>query len=358
MNLRIPGPIPVPEDVLTAMASPMINHRGQQFREIQYRITERIQEVFETTSDVFKLTGSGTAALEAAVVNTLSPGDKVLNTSIGYFGDRFGEIARRYGAQVTELQFPWGKAVDIDVLRKSLNEDPEFTAVLVTHNETSTGVTNDLEAIANIVKGEFNKLLLVDGISSVSSIPLKTDEWGCDVVATASQKGWMTPPGLSFISFSEEAWKAHQNSTMPKYYLDMAQYKSYFEKGQPPYTPSLSTYFALDLALEKIISEGIDSMLKRHQYIADMTRSGISGIGMELFPEKQIASNTVTAVKVPEGVSCSELLPYLSKNKGIILGGGQGPVEGKIFRIGHMGHVDASEINEVIDALKSAPQLV
>ena len=134
-----------------------------------------------------------------------------------------------------------------------MNEDPEFTAVLVTHNETSTGVTNDLEAIANIVKGEFNKLLLVDGISSVSSIPLKTDEWGCDVVATASQKGWMTPPGLSFISFSEEAWKAHQNSTMPKYYLDMAQYKSYFEKGQPPYTPSLSTYFALDLALEKII---------------------------------------------------------------------------------------------------------
>ena len=254
MNLRIPGPIPVPEDVLTAMASPMINHRGQQFREIQYRITERIQEVFETTSDVFILTGSGTAALEAAVVNTLSPGDKEFNTSIGYFGDRFGEIARRYGAQVTELQFPWGKAVDIDVLRKSLNEDPEFTAVLVTHNETSTGVTNDLEAIANIVKGEFNKLLLVDGISSVSSIPLKTDEWGCDVVATASQKGWMTPPGLSFISFSEEAWKAYQNSTMPKYYLDMAQYKSYFEKGQPPYTPSLSTYFALDLALEKIIS--------------------------------------------------------------------------------------------------------
>ena len=358
MNLRIPGPIPVPEDVLTAMASPMINHRGQQFQEILYRITERIQKVFETSSDVFILTGSGTAALEAAIVNTLSPGQKVLNTSIGFFGDRFGEIARRYGAEVTDLQFPWGDAVDLDILRKSLNDDPELTAVLVTHNETSTGVTNDLEAVSNIVKKEFNKLLLVDGISSVSSIPLKTDAWGCDVVATASQKGWMTPPGLSFISFSEEAWKAYEYSTMPKYYFDMGQYRRYYEKGQPPYTPSLSTYFALDLALGKIISEGIDSMYDRHEYIAEMTRTGISAIGLELFPEKNVASNTVTAVRVPESVSCSELLSYLSKEKGIILGGGQGPVEGKIFRIGHMGYVDISEIQEVLDALKSAPQFV
>ena len=358
MNLRIPGPIPVDDDILTSMSSQMINHRGPEYKEILYSVTDRLKKVFETNSEVFILTASGTGGMEAAIVNTLSPKDKVINASCGSFGERFGTIASIYGADVIELKSPYGKAVDLDNLRKSLKENPDTKAVTVTHNETSTGIVNNIEKISEIVKGEFGSLLLVDGVSSVSSIPVRTDEWNCDVVATASQKGWMTPPGLSFISFSEEAWKAHQNSTMPKYYLDMAQYKSYFEKGQPPYTPSLSTYFALDLALEKIISEGIDSMLKRHQYIADMTRSGISGIGMELFPEKQIASNTVTAVKVPEGVSCSELLSYLSKNKGIILGGGQGPVEGKIFRIGHMGHVDASEINEVIDALKSAPQLV
>ena len=351
MNLRIPGPIPVPEDVLDAMSSPMINHRGPQFEEMLYRITERLQHVFETDGDVYILTASGTGAMEAAVVNTLSPGDKVLNISIGFFGDRFGEIARIYGAEVTELAFPWGQAVDVDAVRQALRDDPDIQAVLVTHNETSTGVANDLESIAGVVKGEFDKLLLVDGISSVCSIPLKTDAWGCDVVATASQKGWMLPPGLAFLSFSDRAWDAYEKAAMPKYYLDVGQYRKYYEKGQPPYTPGLSAFFALDLALEKVVEEGLGALFERHKTIAQMTRDGIKALGLELFPNESAASDTVTAVNVPDGVSGATLLSTMRQEHGVVLGGGQGPVEGRIFRIGHMGYVEPSEIQEVLDAL-------
>ncbi len=341
----------MPDDVLEAMSGQMINHRGPQFKEMLYRVSDGIRSVFETGNDVYILTASGTGAMEAAVVNTLSPGDRVLNLSIGFFGDRFGEIARIYGAEVTELAFPWGRAVDVDDVRQALDDDPSIQAVLVTHNETSTGVANDVEAVAGVVKGEFDKLLLVDGISSVCSVPLKTDAWGCDVVATASQKGWMLPPGLAFLSFSAKAWEAYERSTMPKYYLDVGQYRKYYEKGQPPYTPGLSAYFALDAALERIAEEGLGTLFERHKTIAQMTRDGVKGLGLELFPEESVASDTVTAVKVPEGTSDSALLSALRENYGIVLGGGQGPVEGEIFRIGHMGRVEPSEIQEVLDAL-------
>ena len=354
MNLRIPGPIPVPDDILEAMATPMINHRGPRFKEMLYRVTARMKQVFETEDDVYILTCSGTGAMEAAVVNTLSPEDKVLNTSIGFFGNRFGDIARTYGADVTELSFPWGTAVDIDALRGSLASEPDIKAVLVTHNETSTGVTNDLEAIASVVKGEYDKLLLVDGISSVCSLPLRTDAWGCDVVATASQKGWMLPPGLAFVSFSRRAWEAHATAMMPRYYLDMAQFRTYYEKGQPPYTPGLSVFFALDLATEKIAAEGLDALYQRHATIAQMTRDGIRDLGLSIFPNERVASNTVTAVSVPEGVDAAELLRMMREEHGVVLGGGQGPVEGRIFRIGHMGYTTPEEIQQVLDALADA----
>ena len=353
MNLRIPGPIPVPEYILEAMSGQMINHRGSEFKEILYRVTDRLKQVFDTKSDVYILTSSGTGAMEASIVNTLSPGDKVLNTSIGFFGDRFGEIAQLFGAQVTSLSFPWGNAVDIEALRGALNQDPDIKAVLATHNETSTGVTNDLEGIAGVVKGEFGKLLLVDGISSVCSLPLRTDEWGCDVVATASQKGWMLPPGLAFISMSERAWEAHAEASMPRYYFDMAQYRHYYEIGQPPYTPALSVIFALDLALEKIAAEGTDELYRRHAEIAQMTRDGVKDLGLSIFPDEVVASDTVTAVSMPNGVDADRLVDTVREEHGVVLGKGQGPVRGKIFRIGHMGFVDAAEIQEVLDALEA-----
>ena len=351
MNLRIPGPIPVPEDILEAMSGPMINHRGPEFKEILYRTTDGLKHVFQTEGDVYILTASDTGAMEAAIVNTLSPGDRVLNVSIGVFGERFGKIAAAFGADVTELSFPMGEAVDIDALRQTLNAHPEIEAVLVTHNETSTGVANDLAAIAQVAKSEFDKLLLVDGIGSVCSLPVQTDAWGCDVVATASQKGWMLPPGLAFLSFSERAWAAHEKASMPRFYFDVSAYKRYFEIGQPPYTPSVSMMFALDLALSKILTEGLGSMFERHATIGRMTRDGVKGLGLSLLPDERVASDTVTAVKIPEGVDASKLLGMMREEYDVVLGGGQQSLSGKIFRIGHMGYCAPEEIQEVLSGL-------
>ena len=351
MNLRIPGPIPVPDDILEEMSRPMINHRGPEYKEMLFRTTDRLKKVFDTAEDLYVLTASGTGAMEAAVVNTLSPGDKVLCVSVGSFGDRFGEIASIFGADVSMLSFPAGSAVDVDELRKVLRSQPAVETVLVTHNETSTGVTNDLEAIASVVKGEFDKLLLVDGISSVCSLPLRTDGWGCDVVATASQKGWMLPPGLAFISFSERAWRAHAQATMPRFYFDMAQYKKYFEIGQPPYTPAVSAMFALDRALEKIMDEGVEELFERHARIGRFTRDGVKALGLSLFPDESVASNTVTAVKMPDGVDAKDLVAMVRKEHDIVLAPGQGAITSDIIRIGHMGRTTTEDIQEVLDAL-------
>lgn len=352
MNLRIPGPIPVPNDILHEMSRPMINHRGPEFKEVLYRVSNRLKQVFDTLENIYILTASGTGALEAAVVNTLSPGDKVLCTTIGSFGDRFAEIAEKFGADVTTLRFPLGTAVELEKLRSALKADDKIKAVLVTHNETSTGVTNDLESIAGVVKGQFNKLLLVDGISSVCSIPLHTDTWQCDVIATASQKGWMLPPGLAFISFSKRAWRAQAEAKMPRFYFDLAQYQHYFELGQPPYTPSVSMMFALDLALERILDEGLDSLYKRHARIGQFTRNGLIDQGLELFANPKVASDTVTAFKVPDGVDAAELIRVLQSDYGIVVATGQESLKGKIIRIGHMGHTTEAEIQEVLDALE------
>ena len=354
MNLRLPGPIPVPDEVLEAMSTPMINHRGPTFKDILYRVTSRLKQVFETKGNVFILTASGTGAMEAAVTNTLSPGDKVICATIGSFGDRFGQIAQTYGADVTMLSFTPGTAVDLETLRQALSTDPGIKAVLVTHNETNTGVTNDLEAIAAVVKGEFDKLLLVDGISSVCSMPLRTDQWGCDVVASASQKGWMLPPGLAFISFSKRAWEANAIASMPRFYFDLAQYNRFYEIGQPPYTPALSLMFALDAALTRILDEGLPSIYRRHAEIGKMMRDGLRALGLSLLPDESVASNTVTAASVPEGVDAKRLLTILREEHRVVLAGGYESLAGKIFRTGHMGYVTPSEIQDVLDALATA----
>ena len=353
VNLRIPGPIPVNDDILESMGTPMINHRGPEFKKILYRTTERLKTVFSTRNDVYIITGSGTSAMEAAVVNTLSPGDKAINATVGIFGNRFGVISERYGIDLVSLEFPFGSDVDLDVLRNCLNANPDVKAVMVTHNETSTGVTNNLQAISTVVKKEYNKLILVDGISSVCSLPLETDLWDLDVVATASQKGWMLPPGLAFISFSEKAWEAHSRSTMPKFYLDMAEYKRYYEIGQPPFTPSISCMFALDLALDQIITEGMGSVFERHASIGQYTRDCIAELNLNIFPHSnEIASNTCTAVEVPEGVDGSKLVSKMRDEHKVVLAGGQASLSGKIFRIGHMGQTTESDIKGAMDALK------
>jgi len=350
-QLRIPGPTPCPDKVLQTMSRQMINHRGPQFAQILADITTKLKQLFQTKGDVFLLTGSGTGGLEAAIVNTLSPGDKVLSVSIGVFGERFATIAEKFGAEVIPLRFEWGKAADADAVRRALKAEPKIKAVLVTHNETSTGVTNDLASISSVVK-EFDKLLLVDAISSLGSINLPVDDWHCDVTITGSQKGWMVPPGLAMVSVSQEGWQANQKARMPRFYWDFAKAKSYLEKGQTPWTPVVSVLFALQVALDMILKEGLDSVFARHAQVGQAAREGIKSLGLSLFAEASHASNTVTAVAASNGLDTKKMLKILREEHQVILAGGQQKLDGKIFRIGHLGWVTESDIEAVISTLK------
>jgi len=332
----------------------MINHRGPGFQEILYRVTDAVKGMFATKNDLYILTSSGTGALEAAVVNTMSPGDRVLSVSVGVFGDRFTQIARTYGADVTDLKVPFGKAVDPEDVRKALKADPSIKTVIITHNETSTGVTNDLATVSQIVKGEFGKLLLVDAISSIGSIPCPVDAWDLDVVATASQKGWMAPPGLAMVSVSQQAWEAAAEAKMPRFYFDFAAAKRYFEIGQTPWTPAVSVYYAMDAALGLLLKEGMENVFARHAQVAQMCRDGIKNLGLELFADESIASDTVTAIRVPEEVEAARLLRLLRTEYGVVLAGGQANLQGKIFRIGHLGHCPEEDMQAVLDALEEA----
>ena len=350
-NLRVPGPTPLPNEVLQSMTKQMINHRGAEFGEMLNDVTAKLKQLFQTKQDVFLLTGSGTGGLEAVIVNTLSPGDKVLSVSIGVFGDRFAAIAKEFGAEVIPLSFEWGKAADADAVRQALQAEPKIKAVLVTHNETSTGVTNDLASISSIVK-EFDKLLLVDAISSLGSIDLPVDDWHLDVTVTGSQKGWMVPPGLAMASVSQEAWQAHSKAKMPHFYWDFTKAKSYLEKEQTPWTPAISVVFALSVSLEMMLREGLSNIIARHARIGKAARDGIKSLGLSLFAEESHASNTVTAARSADGLDTIKMLQILKDEHNIVLAGGQQTLSGKIFRIGHLGWVTENDIETVISALR------
>jgi aspartate aminotransferase-like enzyme len=352
-QLRIPGPTPCPPQVLEAMAKAMIDHRGPEFIKILQRVTDKLKQAFMTHNDLFILTGSGTGGLEAAISNTLSPGDKVLSVSIGVFGDRFANIAKTFGANVIPLNFEWGKAADPDVISKAIKDNSDIKAVLITHNETSTGVTNDLGAIAPIVKNA-GKLLIVDSISGMGSIKCPVDEWHIDVAVSSSQKGWMVPPGLAMVSVSSDAWKAYANAKMPRFYWDFNQAKKYLEKGQTPWTPAISIVFAFDVALDMLLQQGMPNIIAKHGRVADTARNGVKSLGLSVFAEEKHASNTVTAVCGPSNLNIKELRRILREEKEIVLGGGQQTLDGKIFRIGHMGWVTEKDITEVISAIGEA----
>ena len=321
-NLRTPGPTPCPEEVLRAMSSPMINHRGPEFKELISGLTEKLRQVFMTRDRMYILTASGTGSMESALVNTLSPGDRVLSVSVGYFGERFADIARTYGADVVQLDFDMGTAADPDAIRESLKKDSSIKAVLVTHNETSTGVTNDLESISKVVKGESDALLLVDAISSMGCIPLPVDQWRCDVVCTASQKGLMVPPGLSFVSMSEAAWGgpgAREDATK---LLRPGFGPALSGKGTESLDPAVSLFYGLDVALDMMLEEGMESVFTRHAHIADVTRRGVRELGLDLLVQGSHASNTVTAVWLPDRVDGTKLSETMRTKASVVLAGG------------------------------------
>ena len=351
-NLRTPGPTPIPDDIYDAMSDPMINHRGPEFFDLITECTEKLKQVFMTSNDLFILTSSGTGALEASIVNTLSTGDKVLAASAGSFGDRYADLLDAYGVESTRITFEWGEAIDPDGIRQALREDPAITAVIVTHNETSTGVTHDLQSIASVVKGEFGKLLLVDAVSSLGCVPLPVDGWDCDVVATGSQKGFMIPPGLAFISFSAEAWEAQKAATLPRFYFDLEEAKKYLDRGQTPWTPNLSAMYGLRAALQNIMAEGLEGVFDRHASIGQFTRDGVRSLGLDLLcTDEARASNTVTAIKMPPHIDGEQLMEIMRTEENVVLAGGQGKLTGHIFRIGHLGYFTEEHIQEVLDAL-------
>ena len=349
----MPGPTPCPPQTLQAMDRQMISHRGKEFSNIFNSITKGLKQVFQTQEDVFLLTCSGTGGLEAAIANTMSPGDKVLAVSCGAFGDRFADIASQYGANVKRLDFEWGKAVDPEAIDRALKAESDIKAVLVTHNETSTGVTNDLAQIGPLVRG-FDKLLLVDAVSSLGCIDLPTDDWYCDVVITASQKGWMSPPGLAMVSVNEKAWEAYANAKMPRYYWDFGRARDYSPKGQTPWTPAIPLCYALNSSLDLMLSEGLPNIFARHARIAKMTRDGIRSLGLPLFAQNSHASNTVTTVRADDKLDAAKLIQILQDEYDVIIAGGQKKLKGKVFRIAHLGLVKESDIRIVLEALAKA----
>jgi aspartate aminotransferase-like enzyme len=330
----------------------MINHRGPEFEAMFREITAWLKLFYETDNDVYILTSSGTGGMEAAIVNTLSPGDKVLAVSIGVFGDRFAEIAEAYGAKVTRLTFPLGKAADPVQVGARIQQEGPFAAVLFTQNETSSGVTNDVEALAAAIRAAANPapLILVDGISGLGAIRLQTDAWGCDVVVAGSQKAWMAPPGIAMISFSPRAWKAYERARMPRFYFDLGQARKYAERNQTPATPNLAALYGLHVSLKKMADEGPEKIVAWHQQIGDYCRAGIRQLGLGLFADPKHYSNTVTAVTLKGGTNAAKLEEDLRTRYNIIVGSSKAAGVGMI-RIGHMGYVSEADLDQVFAAL-------
>jgi aspartate aminotransferase-like enzyme len=353
--LMIPGPTPVPQSVLLAGATPMINHRGPEFAEALEEVTEALKRVFQTRHHVFVLTGSGTGGLEAAIVNTLSPGDAVLSVSIGVFGDRFASIAKTFGVKVESLDFEWGTAADPERIRARLAADKkkEIKAVMVTHNETSTGVANDLAEIGPIVR-EHGALLLVDGISSLVAMDCQTDAWCLDLVVAGSQKAFMIPPGLVFIAMNDRAWSAMEKASIPRFYWDLGKAKDYLARGQTPWTPAVPQVLQLRAALKILEAEGLQACFARHARQAGAVRAGVKALGLQMFAEPSHASNAVTSIRRPDGVKVGALRKLLLEKYGVVLAGGQQSLNEEIFRIGHLGHTGESDIVATLGALGMA----
>ena len=340
--LLTPGPTPLPPQVMESMARPIIHHRTPQFQAMLKEAVEGLKYVFQTNNDVFILTSSGTGAMEAAVINLLSAGDTALVVQGGKFGERWTEICKAYEITAEVIDVEWGKAVNpLDIERK-LKANPKIKAVFTTQCETSTGVLNDIAAIGKAVKNT-EAVLVVDAISSLGAVDLKTDEWACVVVVSGSQKGLMLPPGLGFISVSSKAAKLIENSKSPRYYFDLRKSKKAFDKTDTPFTPAITLVIALIEALKLIRQDGLDVVFARHRKLADATRAAVKGLGLELFAP-EAGSDVVTSVKVPAGFDGEKLVKTMRDTYGVTIAGGQDELKGKVFRFAHMGFIEEFDI--------------
>jgi len=352
--LMIPGPTPVPEKVLLAMAKHPIGHRSGEFSKVIAELTENLKWLHQTKNDVLMLSASGTGAMEAGIINFLSPGDHVLVGNNGKFGERWSKLAKAFGIVVEEITAEWGKALDVEEFRSKLKADTQknIKAVIVTHSETSTGVLNDLEGINKAVKEHGEALIIVDAVTSLGAYNLPVDSWSLDVVASGSQKGYMLPPGLGFVSVSPKAWQAYKNAKIPRFYLDLGKYKKATDDDSSPFTPPINLMYGLQAALQMLRTEGLDSVFERHQKATAATRAAMKALSLPLFAPDDAASPAITAV-APISVEAEKIRSVMKKRFDIALAGGQDHLKGKIFRIGHLGFVCPRDILAAIAALEA-----
>ncbi len=350
-RLFSPGPTPVPPEVLAASARPMTHHRQAAFGEIFASVSEKLKTVFQTSSPVVMMGGSGTTALEAAVTNTLSPGDKAISVNGGKFGERWGLLGNAFGVDMNVIDIEWGTAVEPARIEEELKANPETKAVFATLNETSTTVLTDVKAIAEIT-AKTDAILVVDAVSALGADVLKMDEWGIDIVVAGSQKALMLPPGLAFAAVGDKAQKAMESSTIPKFYTSLDKAIKGLAKNTTPFTPPVSLIIALEVSLNQIIDEGMENLWERHRKLAEAARAGVVGMGMELFSQRP--SNAATAVKLPEGIDGGVLHKKLRDEYQMCCAGGQEHLKGKIERFAHMGYFDQFDILTVISAFELA----
>ncbi|MEH2395113.1 MAG: alanine--glyoxylate aminotransferase family protein [Nostoc sp.] len=353
LMLMIPGPTPVPEAALLALAKHPIGHRTSEFSNILAEVTENLKWLHQTQSDVLTLNVSGTGAVEAGIINFLSPGDRILVGSNGKFGERWVEIGQAYGLNVEEVKVEWGKPLDPKVFAEKLQADTQkqIKAVIITHSETSTGVLNDLETINRYVKEHGEALIIVDAVTSLGAFNLPVDAWGLDIVASGSQKGYMIPPGLGFVSVSPKAWEAYKTAKLPKYYLDLGKYRKATAKNTTPFTPPVNLIVALHTTLRIMKEEGLESIFARHERLKNATRAAIQGLNLPLLAADSSASPAITAV-APQGIEPDKIRSLMKKRFDIALAGGQDHLTNKIFRIGHLGFVSDRDILSCIASLE------
>jgi aspartate aminotransferase-like enzyme len=352
--LMIPGPTPVPESVLLAQAKHLIGHRSGDFSQIMAEVHEGLKWLHQTKNDVLMLTASGTGAMEAGIINVLSTGDRVLVGSNGKFGDRWVQVCQAFGLQVEVIDAEWGKPLNPDEFKAALEADKDKTikAVLVTHSETSTGVLNDLQTIAAYAKAHGEALVLVDAVTSLGACSVPVDEWGLDVVASGSQKGYMVPPGMGFVTLSDRAWAAYETSNIPKFYFDLGPCKKSAAKNTTPFTPPVSLFFALQVALKMMQEEGLDTIFARHAKLQTATRAAMKALNLPLFAADDVASPAVTAI-MPQSVEAEKIRAVMKQEFDIALAGGQDHLKGKIFRIGHLGFVGDRDIITAVASLEA-----
>ncbi|HSE92789.1 MAG TPA: alanine--glyoxylate aminotransferase family protein [Methylomirabilota bacterium] len=349
-QLMAPGPTPVPSQVLLAMAQPMIHHRTPEYEALFVEVRAGLKRLFQTAQDVIPLTCSGTGAMEAAVVNTLSPGDTVAIVRAGKFADRWAELAKAYGLSAIDLAAPFGQTVAPARVGEALRSRPEIKAVLVQHSETSTGVLHDVRGYAEATRGT-DALLIVDAVSSLGIADLPMDAWGVDVVVSGSQKGLMLPPGLGFCALNDRAWARAATARLPRYYLDLAEERTALGRNEAHFTPAVSIVVGLREVLRMLEAEGLASIFKRHDRLARATRAGVEALGLELFA-RATPSPAVTAVVAPKGIDGERIVAAYSEQHNITIAGGQGEMKGQIFRLGHMGYAAEFDVIAALSALE------